>query len=85
MNWKNGQVYDGHYCAGRKEGEGTFIWSDGRRFTGTWEAGHQHGAGTFFDEKGHPRTGEWEAGRRKRWLDGPPEVTEDSAAEDVPA
>ena len=52
-----GEVYDGQYVAGRKEGEGTFIWTNGRRFTGKWLDGKQHGIGVFYTESGQPRLG----------------------------
>ena len=43
--WPDGNIYEGQYIYGIKEGYGEFRWADGRIFKGPFKNGKQHGNG----------------------------------------
>merc|ERR1712128_102790 len=43
---RNGDIYEGQYVKGLREGEGTYTYAEsGSIYIGRWEKGHAHGAG----------------------------------------
>ena len=41
----NGDVYEGQFVDGLKEGFGVYIWASGSKYEGNWKAGKKHGQG----------------------------------------
>lgn len=44
----NGDVYEGSYKGGKKNGWGIYRWRDGKRYVGTYANGERHGQGTLY-------------------------------------
>ena len=40
---KNGDVYEGEYVKGKREGYGTYMFPDGEKYEGQWFQDQQHG------------------------------------------
>ncbi|CAE7493473.1 RSP1 [Symbiodinium pilosum] len=63
------------YCAGAKEGHGTFTWSDGAIYKGSLSNNHFHGCGDYRWHDGRRYKGGWEKSKlhgmgRMTWPDG---------------
>lgn len=43
----SGNVYDGYWKDGFREGSGTYTWKAGHSYTGEWSAGKTHGKGRY--------------------------------------
>jgi len=43
--WVNGDIYEGDFVDGKKEGEGKLFRADGSRYEGPWENDVAHGKG----------------------------------------
>lgn len=44
--WEDGQVYQGHWDSGNRNGHGRYIWGpDGHYYIGEWKDGMEHGQG----------------------------------------
>lgn len=51
--YPNGDVYEGHWRRGLKEGLGTYIWADSKetKFLGIWKKGRMEGPGQMIHER----------------------------------
>ena len=47
IQYKNGDVYEGEFVKGKRQGEGTYIFSDGEKYSGQWFQDQQHGRGVL--------------------------------------
>ncbi|KAF0699416.1 Aste57867_10024 [Aphanomyces stellatus] len=60
LRFANGDMYDGEWVDGKRQGRGTFVYADGSRFTGEMVENLFHGFGSLVvADKQHPFTGEW--------------------------
>ena len=39
FKWANGDIYEGHFANGKRQGEGTITYAGGRSAKGTWDDG----------------------------------------------
>lgn len=46
--FKNGNVYEGEYVKGKREGYGTYTFPDGEKYEGQWFQDQQHGKGIYY-------------------------------------
>ena len=53
IQYKNGDVYEGEFVKGKRQGEGTYIFSDGEKYSGQWFQDQQHGRGVFTFKNGN--------------------------------
>ncbi|KAI9172992.1 hypothetical protein H9P43_007123 [Blastocladiella emersonii ATCC 22665] len=61
----NGDIYEGEYSVGRREGTGTYTWKKPRAlYVGGYRANVRHGAGAMVYPDGGRYRGEWALGRR---------------------
>ncbi|HEY6599017.1 MAG TPA: hypothetical protein VIZ30_06885, partial [Pseudomonadales bacterium] len=44
----NGDVYDGEFQNGKRNGRGTFTWADGNRYVGEYRDDEMQGKGTYY-------------------------------------
>ena len=56
---KPGQRFEGGYCRGLPEGQGTLLFDDGRAYQGQFFEGHRAGFGKFTWPNGNFYEGEW--------------------------
>ena len=60
---ENGEVYEGEWKDGKKNGGGVLISSEhGDRYEGEWKDGKQNGIGTYKDSSGKIISGNWKNG-----------------------
>ena len=59
IQYKNGDVYEGEFVKGKRQGEGTYIFSDGEKYSGQWFQDQQHGRGVFTFKNGNVYDGLW--------------------------
>ena len=45
MKYKNGDIYNGDWVAGKRHGEGTYNWEDGDYYEGDWVKNMAQGNG----------------------------------------
>ena len=45
MEHPNGDIFQGQYKAGLKEGEGSYLWNNGPTYHGKWENDEMEGMG----------------------------------------
>lgn len=68
FTFNNGDMYDGSYAHGNREGEGSFTWRRGEsvaKYVGQWLANEMHGRGTLSYPDGSRHVdGEWARGQR---------------------
>ena len=50
---KDGNVYEGFWKQGKREGHGRFYFKDGRIFDGFYKNDKKHGVVTFIDPSGY--------------------------------
>ena len=55
--YSNGDMYEGGYFNGEKNGYGVAVWSNGSRYEGNWGDGREHGMGRYFTASGQCYTG----------------------------
>ena len=58
-----GEVYDGHWVDGSREGEGVETTPAGDRYEGTWSNNQESGKGKKTWANGDVYEGQWEAGK----------------------
>ena len=46
--FKNGDVFEGEYVRGKREGYGTYTFTDGEKYEGQWYQDQQHGKGIYY-------------------------------------
>ena len=61
----SGDVYEGEWKAGKKEGRGTLWHANGDVYEGEFKAGNMEGRGTFRYASGDVYDGEWKAGKKE--------------------
>ena len=61
----SGDVYEGEWKAGKKEGRGTIWHANGGVYEGEFKAGNMEGHGTFRYATGDVYEGEWKAGKKE--------------------
>ncbi|KOO27401.1 phosphatidylinositol-4-phosphate 5-kinase [Chrysochromulina tobinii] len=61
----SGDVYEGEWRAGKKEGRGTLWHANGDVYEGEFKAGNMEGHGTFRYASGDVYDGEWKAGKKE--------------------
>ena len=59
----NGDIYEGEFKAGKRNGLGKYIWEDGSYYNGFWKNNKKHGYGEFVDTKGDKVTAIWKNGK----------------------
>ena len=62
FTWTNGDMYNGHWIEGKKNGFGMFKDKYGL-YVGNWKDGKQHGQGTYTTPAGRKYVGEWKEGK----------------------
>ena len=83
---KNGDIYDGHYKYGRRDGPGTYLFTaNNAKYAGSYKEGDRHGHGTMIYPDGSKYEGTWYHNKRQgygiyyyangdkyegEWLDG---------------
>ncbi|KAI8815191.1 hypothetical protein BJ742DRAFT_7859 [Cladochytrium replicatum] len=60
----NGDVFEGHYEFGKRNGTGTYKWKNGTRYTGEYRDHLRHGQGVFVYLDGSRYSGSFEGGKR---------------------
>ena len=64
-NYPNGDIYDGYFVEGQREGRGTYYYAiNGEKFDGEWVNNSKHGIGKMTYAKAGEYNGFWENGRR---------------------
>ncbi len=58
--WKNGDMYEGTFKNGMRNGFGTMAYSDGERYSGQWKSNKQSGTGEWHSVEGDKMSGIWE-------------------------
>ena len=53
IRYKNGDIYEGEFVKGKRQGEGTYFFSDGEKYSGQWFQDQQHGRGVFTFKNGN--------------------------------
>ena len=61
----NGNIYEGEFKNGKRDGQGTLTWTDGEKYEGEWKNGNYHGKGTLTYVDGTIYEGEWHNDRRE--------------------
>ena len=62
--YTNGEIYEGDFVDGIREGNGTYRYLNGNVYSGKWRENRKHGMGKMtYNEKGE-YNGFWENGRR---------------------
>lgn len=59
-----GDVYEGEFREGAKEGEGKLIYSNGAEYIGTWVADCAEGRGVMKYAEGEEYEGDWRQNKR---------------------
>lgn len=62
--YPDGEIYEGYFVEGIREGNGTYRYKDGDVYTGEWKKNVKHGYGTLNYSKFGEYKGFWENGRR---------------------
>jgi hypothetical protein len=62
--YKNGDVYEGSFCDGRKHGKGYYKWQHGNKYKGQWFHGVEKGEGKKWYSNGDYYEGQFEQGKR---------------------
>ena len=62
--YDNGDVYDGEWKGGKKEGQGTYTWPNEVRYEGNWVDDSMSGLGVFHYPNGNRFEGEFRNGRQ---------------------
>ena len=58
--YKNGDIYEGEWKNGKKEGKGTLCYSNGDKYEGEWKRGKREGKGIFYYKQNKKKyDGEW--------------------------
>ena len=61
-----GEVYEGEWLDGKKEGFGKYYYNNGERYAGAWKDDMREGKGMLVDQEGKRIfIGEWMNGKRK--------------------
>ncbi|ORZ41558.1 hypothetical protein BCR44DRAFT_1423058 [Catenaria anguillulae PL171] len=65
MTWPNGDVYDGNYTGGKRQGQGMYTWKKPKsRYVGEYHDNMRHGQGAMVYPDGSRYKGQWQNGRR---------------------
>ena len=64
VQYPNGDVYDGMFKNGVREGNGTYTYADGNKYEGSWKNNMKHGIGTMKYGASAEYTGHFENGKR---------------------
>jgi hypothetical protein len=59
ITYKNGDVYEGEFCYGKRGGKGTYKYHNGDVYEGDWYDGIKHGKGTYKYHNGDVYEGDW--------------------------
>ena len=57
--YKNGDVYEGSFVNGKREGKGTYIFKNGDKYEGEFKAGMKDGYGKYSYSNGNVYEGNW--------------------------
>lgn len=57
--YSNGDVYEGEYVKGKRQGHGVYTFTDGESYEGDWYDDHQHGRGIYCFANGNKYEGFW--------------------------
>lgn len=60
----DGDLFEGYFINGKKNGRGKYIWANGDIFDGNWVDGKRHGHGTYTWADGDTYEGDWKDGKR---------------------
>ena len=60
---EGGDVFEGYFQNGKKNGHGKYIWADGTVYDGEWKDGRRCGYGVLTSAKGWTYEGEWKDSR----------------------
>lgn len=60
----DGEIYDGSFQNGKKEGYGKQVFPNGEKYEGQWHDGKKHGRGTYTWADGDTYEGDWKDGKR---------------------
>ena len=58
-NFKNGNIYIGHWKEDKMSGKGTFIWKSGGKYVGELENDNRNGFGKNYFSSGNTYEGQW--------------------------
>jgi hypothetical protein len=61
--FENGDVFEGNYNRGKREGEGSMKYNDGGYYTGSWANDNIHGRGSYRYLNGDSYDGDWRDGK----------------------
>ena len=63
MVYDNGNMYEGDFVTGEKDGQGTYTYKDGGYYTGAWKNNLENGYGKKYSKSGNiVREGTWKDG-----------------------
>lgn len=65
FQYTSGDVYEGMFKEGRREGRGVYTWKSGMRYEGDWLNDLRHGRGRQYFTSGSVYDGEWVNGIRR--------------------
>ena len=57
--YKNGDVYEGSFVNGKREGKGTYIFKNGDKYEGDFKGGMKDGKGKYTYNNGNIYEGDW--------------------------
>ncbi|KAH6586547.1 hypothetical protein BASA50_000501 [Batrachochytrium salamandrivorans] len=60
----NGDIYEGRYAQGKREGQGSYKWKAEHRYNGMYSDNQRHGVGYFVYPDGSKYKGDFIAGKR---------------------
>jgi hypothetical protein len=60
MTWNNGDVYNGQWSSGRRNGFGTMKWNNGVTYKGNWHNNKRNGLGELIYQSGKIAKGRWD-------------------------
>ena len=63
-SYPNGELYDGYFLDGIREGRGKYNYTNGDKYDGEWKQNMKHGIGKMVYNKKGEYHGYWENGRR---------------------
>lgn len=65
MTWNNGDVYEGSFVNGTRDGQGSLHFADGSYYYGEWKSDLMHGQGLRRFQNGNTYKGAYQNGKRQ--------------------
>ena len=62
LAWQSGAMYEGEFCADKRNGFGVMTFADKRMYVGCWKNDKMHGEGKLIAYTGKARDGKWHYG-----------------------